>query len=500
MDRAAGVLAGLATGDALGAGYEFTHPAADAEICMKGGGSFGWKPGEWTDDTQMAICIARCAAKGYLDEEEVGACFIDWCAGGPPDVGIQTSRVLSAASRPKDLAERARAVFEESGGEGNGSLMRTAPVALAYLDDERGAFDAASRISALTHAGPDSTEACGLWTAAIVRTAMEGRGSEGPGTLLQRHLIHALSHLPNEERRRVWRERIQELVEGPIDRFPKNGWVVHAFQAAVASIVHTPVPDVFPSSHLSATLKAAVRSVGDTDTVAAIAGGFLGAYWGLSAIPVEAMRELNGLPDASSVADLVRWGSLAATGGKSDNTGWPADKSLLPHYSGTEEGRWVELKEEPNLICGDVMALEKLDSEFEADVVVSLCRIGPEDVPSGTEHHVVRMLDYREPERNPNLEWQLVDLAFSLDRWISEGKKVFLHCVGANSRTPTVASAFLAMRDGIAGDEVRRSVTRQLQSSWHNTYFEQLLEKIFPPGHSKRQDCLSEWEFARLTS
>ena len=397
MDRAAGVLTGLATGDALGAGYEFTHPAADTEICMKGGGGFGWKPGEWTDDTQMAICIARCAAKGYLDEEEVGACFIDWCAGGPPDVGMQTSRVLSGASTPKDLAERARAVFEESGGEGNGSLMRTAPIALAYLDDERSAFDAAARVSALTHAGPDSTEACGLWTSAIVRTVTKGRGSEGPGTALERHLIQALSHLPDDERRRVWRERIQESVEGPIDRFSKNGWVVHAFQAAVASIVHTPFPDVFPSSHLSAALKAAVRLGGDTDTIAAIVGGFLGAYWGLTAIPVAALKELNGLPDASSAVDLVRWASLAATGGKSDNTGWPTDKNLLPHYSGTESGRWVELDEEPNLICGDVMALEKLGSEFDADVVVSLCRIGPADVPAGTEHHIVRMLDYRQP-------------------------------------------------------------------------------------------------------
>ena len=92
-----------------------------------------------------------------------------------------------------------------------------------------------------------------------------------------------------------------------------------------------------------------------------------------------------------------------------------------------------------------------------------------------------------------------MDLACSLDRWIKDGRKVFLHCVGANSRTPTVASAFLAMRDGVPGDEARRSVTRQLRSVWHNTYFEQLLQRMFPAGHSRGEDWLQQWESARLT-
>ena len=63
-DRAVGVLLATAAGDALGAGYEFTHPAADAEIDMVGGGVFGWEPGEWTDDTAMAVAVAEVAAAG----------------------------------------------------------------------------------------------------------------------------------------------------------------------------------------------------------------------------------------------------------------------------------------------------------------------------------------------------------------------------------------------------------------------------------------------------
>ena len=67
--RAAGVLLGLAAGDALGAGYEF-GPAlpADAPVVMEGGGSFGWAPGQWTDDTDMAVAIALVAADGVAAE------------------------------------------------------------------------------------------------------------------------------------------------------------------------------------------------------------------------------------------------------------------------------------------------------------------------------------------------------------------------------------------------------------------------------------------------
>lgn len=62
IDRYAGVLLGLAVGDALGAGYEFSAPPS-AEATMKGGGLGGWAPGEWTDDTQMALCIAGGGSK-----------------------------------------------------------------------------------------------------------------------------------------------------------------------------------------------------------------------------------------------------------------------------------------------------------------------------------------------------------------------------------------------------------------------------------------------------
>ena len=72
LDRACGVLLGTAAADALGAPYEFGPPRGpELEVAMVGGGGFGWEPGEWTDDSSMAIAIAEVAATGAdLREEE----------------------------------------------------------------------------------------------------------------------------------------------------------------------------------------------------------------------------------------------------------------------------------------------------------------------------------------------------------------------------------------------------------------------------------------------
>jgi len=102
-DRAAGVLLGQGCGDALGVPYEFGTPTT-GEAQMAGGGLGSYQPGEWSDDTQMALCIAQVAATGAdlrsanaLDE--IALAFEDWLRQGPSDVGIQTGSVLRAAAR-----------------------------------------------------------------------------------------------------------------------------------------------------------------------------------------------------------------------------------------------------------------------------------------------------------------------------------------------------------------------------------------------------------------
>jgi len=180
-DRAAGVLLGTACGDALGAGYEFGPPLGSSHaVAMIGGGSFGWAPGEWTDDTSMAIAEVTADGGGLRDEaalDMIARRWADW-ARDAKDVGNQTRSVLhSAGSRPsaKMLAEAASAHHARTGKSGgNGSLIRTAPVALAFLHDPGGLASAARTISALTHYDPQAGEACAMWCLAMRHAVLHG--------------------------------------------------------------------------------------------------------------------------------------------------------------------------------------------------------------------------------------------------------------------------------------------------------------------------------------
>ena len=295
-DRAAGALVALAAGDSLGAGYEFGRPPSDRAE-MIGGGLGDWEPGEWTDDTQMAICIAEVAASGQLDVEAVGARFLDWFRSGPADVGIQTRAVLAPADAPGELTDRATAYFRDHprNAAGNGSLMRTAPVALAHLGDDTGMAAAAMAVSGLTHGDPLAGEACVVWCTAIDRAVREER-LDG--------IDDGIALLPPESRD-AWSARISEARTQPASGFAPNGFVVTALQAALAAVRQTSVPAGNPSDHLPDALHAAVRIGDDTDTVAAIAGSLLGARWGATAVPAEWRTMLHGWP-GYGVEDLVR--------------------------------------------------------------------------------------------------------------------------------------------------------------------------------------------------
>lgn len=347
LDRAAGVLLGMACGDALGAGYEFGPPLADdVAVSMCGGGTCGWEPGEWTDDTSMAIAIAEVTACGadllrLPAQDQVAARWSEWVRDAK-DVGIQTGLVLSGARAradgrgadaptAADLAEVARAHDARTGRSGgNGSLMRTAPVALAFLEDPDGLVRAAGRLSALTHPDPEAGEACALWCLAIRHAVLHG-DVDG--------LRAGLDHLP-AERAAVWSQRLDDAEAGRPADFAQNGWVVQALQGAWSAISTTrpagataycaaAVPAEAAqggarryagAGHFRAGIEAAVRGGRDADTVAAIAGALLGATHGASAVPAEWGWILHGWPGLRG-RDLVALGLLTARGGHPDGAG-----------------------------------------------------------------------------------------------------------------------------------------------------------------------------------
>jgi ADP-ribosylglycohydrolase/protein-tyrosine phosphatase len=469
LDRACGVLLGTAAGDALGAAYEFGPPRGpELEVAMVGGGSFGWEPGEWTDDTSMALAIAEVAATGAdLRREEaldaIARRWHDWSQHAK-DVGVQTRSVLSRAGRQGISAQTARsesaALHQRSGRTaGNGSLMRTAPVALVYLDDEAALVEVTRRVSELTHYDPEAGDACVLWCLAIRHAILTGKLDARIG--LQRIPI---------ERRDLWVSRLTVAEASQPSEFKNNGWVVEALQAAWSAIMTTPIPQddpamgVFRVDHLRLALDTAVRGGGDTDTVAAIAGGSLGAAYGASAVPAEWRRMLHGWPGMRT-RDLV---ALTTRIVKEEK---PFSYDLFgmtlvqhPH----DDGVWL----------GDVAALQSLPAGVDA--VVSLCRVNDEDLPVGIEQIDIRLIDKVEPDANPNLDFVLTDTVRLIEQLRNEGRTVLLHCVACQSRTPTVAALYGARRQGTSGLLALEDVTEVLPDSWPNNDFREAIKRLAP--------------------
>ncbi len=317
LDRASGVLVGQAVGDALGVPYEFGSRVLDAVPVMHGGGLGGFAPGQWSDDTAMAVCIAELAATGVdlaaraaLDAIALG--FERWFSDGPPDVGVQTRSVLmDAAGRTGSPAQRlvaaARALHARTGrAAGNGSLMRTAVVALSGLSDlpspdgatgEAALVGAARAVSELTHADPLAADACALWSVAVRRAVLGAAAAHDLAGLFDCSVVP-------EARRGQWEKWLQgALAAQHPSAFPDNGYVVTALQACVCALARAPRRE--GSGFFVDAVTLAVHAGHDTDTVAAITGSLAGALVGRLAIPQEWASAVHGWPGLRA-ADLDR--------------------------------------------------------------------------------------------------------------------------------------------------------------------------------------------------
>jgi len=112
----------------------------------------------------------------------------------------------------------------------------------------------------------------------------------------------------------------------------------------------------------------------------------------------------------------------------------------------------------------------------EADIVVSLCRMGDDDV-SGDAIRVEPWLIDKIGE-NPNLGLLLDDLGGQISAWREEGKRVYVHCVAAESRTPAVAAAYVGFNSGAGADRAMREVRQILPHAHPNADFVRALEEI----------------------
>lgn len=271
-DRGMGALIGLAVGDAVGTALEFKPRDSYPRLTdMIGGGVFQLKPGEWTDDTAMALALAdSLLVCGGINEADLMQRFVNWrergaysCTGTCFDIGNTTSAALRRWQRTGDPI----AGDTDPDTAGNGSLMRLAPVALRYWDDRTILREAAARQSRTTHAAPQAVAGCVVY-AEMIADAIAGcpahdvlqRAANGMDTSMQVIIDGA------------WRGKRR-------DKIRASGYVLHSLEAAIWSVART-------GSFAEAVLTAANLGE-DADTTAAIAGQLAGALYGASGIPAE---------------------------------------------------------------------------------------------------------------------------------------------------------------------------------------------------------------------
>ncbi len=292
-DRYRGALLGLAAGDALGTTLEFKSPGEFEPLTdMVGGGPFQLKPGEWTDDTSMALCLAESLveAQGFDPIDQLTR-YVRWWRDGHYsvkgycfDIGITTS----AALRRFQASGRADSGSADPGAAGNGSLMRLAPAPLAFAADPAEAVRQAGDSSRTTHGASECVDACRYFGGLLVG-AVRGHAKEqllAPGFEPVTGLWEAEPLAPKVAAVAAgsFRTKADAAIRG-------SGYVIHTLEAALWAFAST---DTFRAGALK------VVNLGeDADSTGAVYGQIAGAYYGVEGIPAEwraklAMRERIG--------------------------------------------------------------------------------------------------------------------------------------------------------------------------------------------------------------
>lgn len=286
IDRARGALLGLAVGDALGTTLEFTRrDTKPLHTEMLGGGPFGLRPGQWTDDTAMALALADSlvSCSGF-NPNDLATRFVRWwqhgaysCTGTCFDIGITTREALARFVRTGDPYAGSTAPDTA----GNGSLMRLAPVALFALHDAAQADQLARDQSRITHAAPQAIEACAYFVQ-LLREAI----LDQPDVLCSRAWSGnpAIAAIAAGS----WRHKTR-------DQIRSSGYVIDTLEAALWAVGTT--------SAFEEALILAVNLGDDSDTVGAVTGQLAGAVYGASAIPE---RWLHPLASSIEIQGIAR--------------------------------------------------------------------------------------------------------------------------------------------------------------------------------------------------
>jgi ADP-ribosyl-[dinitrogen reductase] hydrolase len=297
-----GCLIGLALGDALGATLEFSERDALPRVTnLVGGGPFNLKPGEWTDDTSMALCLAHSLLrKEYFSSYDQLELYTLWWKTGLFSVNghcFDIGNTVLRALEQFELTKKANVGDPSPQAAGNGSLMRVAPAALFFLGDPEACVKACGASSKTTHKAPEAVDACryfgGLIFGAILGYNKKELTTEVfepfPGAWdsepLQPSIVNVAQNAYKKSRNEI----------------RSTGYVIDTLEAALWAFSNSTTFE--EGAILAANL------AGDSDTVAAVYGQLAGAYYGEYRIDPSWIRKLSRRHIFYVYADrLLRYG------------------------------------------------------------------------------------------------------------------------------------------------------------------------------------------------
>jgi len=295
-----GCLFGLAVGDALGCTLEFKQPGTfDPITTLEGGGVHQLKPGQWTDDTSLALCLAQSLidcngfdpkdqmtkyckweAEGYMSS--TGTCF---------DIGNSTLKALEKFRATGD--PYAGSTDEHSAG--NGSIMRLAPIPMYYANKPIDALHYAALSSKTTHANVMCVDAC-KYMAGIILGLLRGESKERVLSSMYSSVQNYFDHNP------LCRP-IADIASGSFKQkqppeIKGTGFVVQSLEAALWAFYST---DNFQEGALKA-----VNLGNDADTTGAVFGQIAGSFYGFENIPDEWINNISMLNKIKEIARLCK--------------------------------------------------------------------------------------------------------------------------------------------------------------------------------------------------
>ena len=292
IDRFRGCLLGLAAGDAVGTTVEFEERGTfDPVTDMTGGGPFGLEPGQWTDDTSMALCLAESLVScgGFNARDQMDR-YLEWVRHGYMsstgtcfDIGNTVAgALLSYAESGEPYSGPADPMTA-----GNGCIMRLAPVPMYFFPDLDETIRCSEESSRTTHGAPQCLESCRLLGEILYR-ALSGMTKEN---------VLSAPFSGGFENNRLDSAAHGDYRSKPLELISGSGYVVESLEAALWCFFNT---DSFEDAILTAA------NLGDdADTTAAVCGQVAGAHYGMRAIPLDWLDRLAMRDEIVSLSDRL---------------------------------------------------------------------------------------------------------------------------------------------------------------------------------------------------